>query len=133
MIRDEIMVDKVFSGRLNNNAKTQLNVPAFTENPSLQRIADVPIYFTDAIVRRAASLQKTSDAAPPLAYLSSTLFAKLGLQVNDKVIVRQGSGSATLKAAIGVGQPDHVVRVAAGHPSTATLGAMFGSIVVERA
>lgn len=133
VIRDEIMVDKVFSGRLNNNAKTQLNVPAFTENPSLQRIADVPIYFTDAIVRRAASLQKTSDAAPPLAYLSSTLFAKLGLQVNDKVIVRQGSGSATLKAAIGVGQPDHVVRVAAGHPSTATLGAMFGSIVVERA
>lgn len=133
VIRDEIMVDKVFSGRLNNNAKTQLNVPAFTENPSLQRIADVPIYFADAIVRRAASLQKTSDAAPPLAYLSSTLFAKLGLQVNDKVIVRQGSGSATLKAAIGVGQPDHVVRVAAGHPSTATLGAMFGSIVVERA
>lgn len=133
VIRDEIMVDKVFSGRLNNNAKTQLNVPVFTENPSLQRIADVPIYFTDAIVRRAASLQKTSDAAPPLAYLSSTLFAKLGLQVNDKVIVRQGSGSATLKAAIGVGQPDHVVRVAAGHPSTATLGAMFGSIVVERA
>lgn len=133
VIRDEIMVDKVFSGRLNNNAKTQLNVPVFTENPSLQRIADVPIYFADAIVRRAASLQKTSDAAPPLAYLSSTLFAKLGLQVNDKVIVRQGSGSATLKAAIGVGQPDHVVRVAAGHPSTATLGAMFGSIVVERA
>ncbi|MGV8893149.1 MAG: NADH-quinone oxidoreductase subunit NuoG [Burkholderiaceae bacterium] len=133
VIRDEIVTDKVFSGRLNNNAKTQLNVPALTENPGLQRIADVPIYFTDAIVRRAASLQKTSDATAPLAYLSSTLFAKLGLQVDDKVIVRQGSGSATLKAAIGVGQPEHVVRVAAGHPSTADLSAMFGSVVVERA
>ncbi|MGV8900025.1 MAG: NADH-quinone oxidoreductase subunit NuoG [Burkholderiaceae bacterium] len=132
VIRDEMVINEVFSERLNNNAKAQLTAPV-TENAGLQRIADVPIYFTDAIVRRAASLQATSDAAPPLAYLSPALFAKLGLQVDDKVIVRQGSGSATLKAAIGVGQPDHVLRVAAGHPSTADLSAMFGSVVVERA
>ncbi len=133
VIRDEMVINEVFSERLNNNAKAQLNEPTFAENLTLQRIADVPIYFTDAIVRRAASLQKTSDAAPPLAYLSSALFAKLGLQVDDKVIVRQGTGSATLKAAIGVGQPEHVVRVAAGHLSTADLSAMFGPVVVERA
>jgi NADH-quinone oxidoreductase subunit G len=33
----------------------------------LQRIADVPIYFSDAIVRRTASLQQTRDAAAPRA------------------------------------------------------------------
>ncbi|MEO8600484.1 MAG: NADH-quinone oxidoreductase subunit NuoG, partial [bacterium] len=30
VIRDEIIIDKVFSGRLNNNAKTQFNLPALT-------------------------------------------------------------------------------------------------------
>ena len=33
----------------------------------LQRIADVPIYFADALVRRAGSLQQTRDAAEPVA------------------------------------------------------------------
>ncbi|NMM36088.1 MAG: NADH-quinone oxidoreductase subunit G [Glaciimonas sp.] len=132
VIRDEIIGDGIVSGRLNNNAKAQLNV-LITRNPGLQRITDVPIYFTDAIVRRAGSLQKTSDAAAPVAYLSATLFAKLGLQDDACVVVRQGAGSAILKAAIGVGQPEHVVRVAAGHPSTAMLGAMFGPVSVERA
>ena len=39
--------------------------------PGLQRIADVPIYSADAIVRRAASLQKTRDAAPPVAAMNA--------------------------------------------------------------
>lgn len=132
LIRDEIVGDGIVSGRLNNNARAQLKSPV-AEEFGLQRIADVPIYFTDAIVRRASSLQATADATAPVAYLSATLFAKLGLQNDSQVIVRQGEGSVFLKAAIGVGQPEHVVRVAAGHPSTAVLGAMFGPVVVERA
>lgn len=132
LIRDEIVGDGIVSGRLNNSARAPLNSPV-TEELGLQRIADVPIYFTDAIVRRASSLQATADAVAPVAYLSATLFANLGLQNDSQVIVRQGDGSVLLTAAIGIGQPEHVVRVAAGHPSTATLGAMFGPIVVERA
>ncbi|WP_025917907.1 NADH-quinone oxidoreductase subunit NuoG [Herminiimonas sp. CN] len=132
VIRDEVIGVGIVSDRLNNNARTELNAPV-RESAGLQRVADVPIYFTDPIVRRAASLQATADAKVPVAYLSAALFTQLGLQEGARVIVRQGAGSALLKAEIGAGQPESVVRVAAGHPATAALGAMFGSVVVERA
>jgi NADH-quinone oxidoreductase subunit G len=47
--------------------------------------------------------------------------------------VKQGQGVAVLAAAIDSKLPDSVVRVAAGHASTAGLGAMFGAISVEKA
>jgi NADH-quinone oxidoreductase subunit G len=131
-IRDEVIGNGIVAERLNNNASIQLNPPV-KEKIALERISDVPIYFTDAIVRRAPSLQATADAAVPMAYLSAALFAKLELHEGERVIVRQGTGSALLTAAIGRGQPEHVVRIAAGHSSTAALGSMFGPVIVERA
>ena len=99
----------------------------------LQRISDVPIYFADPLVRRAQSLQKTTDAAEPTARLSGTTLERLGLATGLKVRVRQDSGEAVLT----VQQDDHVpadcVRIAAAHASTATLGDMFATINVERA
>ncbi|HEX6019459.1 MAG TPA: NADH-quinone oxidoreductase subunit NuoG, partial [Burkholderiaceae bacterium] len=38
---------------------------------ALERVADVPIYCSDALVRRAAALQATRDAQPPLVGLPS--------------------------------------------------------------
>jgi NADH-quinone oxidoreductase subunit G len=38
-----------------------------------------------------------------------------------------------LEAGVDAGLPDSVVRVAAAHPSTRALGAMFGAIAVEKA
>jgi NADH-quinone oxidoreductase subunit G len=131
-IRDEVIGKGIVAERLNNNASIQLHSPV-KEKIALERISDVPIYFTDAIVRRAPSLQATADAAVPMAYLSAALFAKLELHEGERVIVRQDTGSALLIAAIGAGQPEHVVRIAAGHPSTAALGSMFGPVIVERA
>jgi NADH-quinone oxidoreductase subunit G len=46
--------------------------------------------------------------------------------------VRQGSGEARLEAALDDKLPDGCVRVAAGHPLTAGLGTMFGSLSVAR-
>ena len=98
----------------------------------LQRLADVPIYFADAIVRRAASLQMTFDAKAPKAYMSAATLAAVGVAAGDKVKVSQGNGSVVLEAALAKGQADQVVRVAAGHASTAALGAMFGAIEVQK-
>jgi NADH-quinone oxidoreductase subunit G len=47
--------------------------------------------------------------------------------------VTQGRGVAVLAAAIDAKLPDNVVRVSAAHPSTASLGGMFGAISVEKA
>jgi NADH-quinone oxidoreductase subunit G len=99
----------------------------------LERAADVPLYFTDGIVRRAASLQQTTDARPPRAVLSAALAQKLGVTEGANVRVKQGRGSAVLPCTIDTSQPVNVVRIAAGHHDTANLGSMFGAISVEKA
>jgi NADH-quinone oxidoreductase subunit G len=99
----------------------------------LERVADVPIYFSDAIVRRAPALQETVDAQAPKAWLSSGLAQRLGVTEGARVKLTQGEGAAVLVAGIDSQLPGNVVRVSAGHASTAALGPMFGSIDVEKA
>jgi NADH-quinone oxidoreductase subunit G len=99
----------------------------------LQRIANVPVYATDSIVRRASALQETADANAPLVALNAALWTQLGLQDGAKVRVKQGEGSAVLAAALDATLAVNTVRVSAGHPSTAALGAIFGTLSIERA
>jgi NADH-quinone oxidoreductase subunit G len=99
----------------------------------IQRIADVPIYFADPLVRRSAPLQKTRDARPPKAWMNARLAARLGVKAKDQVLVRQNAGQAKLAVGLDERLPDDCVRVAAAHASTAALGPMFGTLTVERA
>jgi NADH-quinone oxidoreductase subunit G len=119
-------------GKLNNQLKQAvLNDVAVTGG--LERVGEVPIYQADAIVRRAPSLQKTSDAAAPVAWMSGELLAKLGVQEGQEVRVSQGAGQAVLKAVRDDRLPAGCVRVAAAHPMTAALGDMLGAIAVDKA
>jgi len=104
-----------------------------TTSLKLERLADVPIYFSDAIVRRAHALQETSDAEAPRVHVSSVLAQQMGIQSGALLKVTQGTGTVTLEARVDSGLPANVVRVAAAHPTTAVLGAMFGPISVEMA
>ena len=102
------------------------------ERPSrLQRVADVPIYFADALVRRAPSLQRTRDAAAPVARIASVSLASLGLNSGDKVAVT-GSGKAELTVMADDTVAAGCVRIAAAHVSTVALGPMCGELSVER-
>jgi NADH-quinone oxidoreductase subunit G len=116
------------AARLDNTATVSIGVPA-AAGTALERIADVPIYCTDPIVRRAPSLQLTADAAAPVVGLPSALWSQLG----DKVTLKQGTASVTLPACEEPTLAANAVRIAAGHPATAALGAMFGAVTVERA
>ena len=98
----------------------------------LERIADVPIYSADPLVRRSPSLQLTADARAPFASLPQALWSRLGLNAGDKVRVSQGSAQAVLPARLDETLAESTVRVPVGHPDTAGLGAMFGSIAVDR-
>ena len=116
--------------RLDNSSSAAFAVtPAAT---GLQRIADVPIYASDATVRRAHSLQLTADARAPRVGLPPALWAQLGLQTGAKVRVTQGEGTAVLPASEDKSLAASTVRVSAGHPSTASLGALFGTLTVEK-
>ena len=92
----------------------------------------MPIYFTDPLVRRSVPLQKTRDARTPLASMNKRLFSELGLVLGERIKITQGRGAAVLYAAVDDKLPDNCVRVAAGHPATAGLGAMFGTVTLER-
>ncbi len=114
-----------------NNEVTGVPVSPPQPTAALERVAEVPIYQTDAVVRRSPSLQMTLDAALPVARMHSRLIAKLGLQENGRVSVRQTAHALTLKVQRDDLLPDNCVRVPAGHPLTAGLGPMFGAITAE--
>ena len=99
----------------------------------LERIADVPIYATDSLVRRATSLQLTADARAPMVSLPTAVWEQLGLATGARVTVAQGAARAVLPARLDASLAATAVRVPAGHPDTAALGAMFGPITVEKA
>jgi NADH-quinone oxidoreductase subunit G len=100
--------------------------------PGLERIGDVPIHFADPIVRRAPALQHTADAQAPRAWMHGDTLAALGVCAGDQVRVSMGAAQALLQAGRDDRLPRDGVRVAAGHPSTAGLGALSGPVTVER-
>jgi NADH-quinone oxidoreductase subunit G len=99
----------------------------------IERIADVPMYFADPLARRSPPLQKTRESQPPRAWMNTSMLQRLGVAAGQPVLVKQGSGEARLTAALDDKLPDDCVRVSAAHPITAKLGAMFGSVTVEKA
>jgi NADH-quinone oxidoreductase subunit G len=118
------------AARLGNGTGVAITKPADAA-AGIERLADVPIHFADPLVRRAPSLQRTADAAPPTARMSAQTLARVGVAEGARVRVRQGRGEAVLAATIDAAVPAGVVRIAAAHESTAGLEGLSGPIVVE--
>ncbi len=131
-VRDAVIGSNGVSARLSNVSKGELAQPRAL-SPALERIAEVPLYSVDALVRRASSLQSTRDARAPIAGLSASLMASLGVKKGDLVRVKSATGSVSLPAQEITGLAANAVRVAAAHESTAALGGMFGELSVEKA
>jgi NADH-quinone oxidoreductase subunit G len=130
-VRAEALGDEgAIGARLNN--ETNASVTLGSQPGDLERVADVPIYCTDSLVRRATSLQLTADARPPVASLPQDLWDKLGLGTGDKVRLSQGLAQAVLPSKLDPTLAENTVRVPAGHADTASLGEMFGAIMVEK-
>jgi NADH-quinone oxidoreductase subunit G len=134
-VRDEfIPVGAAFAENLDNGIDLPLApIAAAVDDERLTRIADVPIHFADALARRAPSLQRTADAAEPVARIHPQTLERLALAGEARVKVRQGQGEAVLAVRADASVPPGGVRVAAAHEVSASLGGMFGPIDVERA
>ena len=131
-IRDECLCGQNISGILNNmSGKPPVYASSLPEEEYI-RVADVPLYFSDMIVRRAGALQQTRAAQSPVVHLPKGLFNELGLAEGDTVRVMQPEGEAVLPACCDATLADNVIRLAAGHAATAMLGPIGGSIRVER-
>ena len=133
-IRNEIAPDlqAFVNTKLNNEIRgAVITLP--TAATGIERVAEVPIYGADALVRRAPSLQKSADARnAKIAFLASDVFANLGLSDAADVRIVQGAGAAILKAKCNTTLPSGCVRVALAIAETSALDAAFGAVTVER-
>jgi NADH-quinone oxidoreductase subunit G len=114
------------AARLDNTASASIATPApRMSDQRLERLADVPIYAVDSIVRRSPPLQATADAAPPVVGLPSALWREYG---GERVVVKQGAVSLTLAAREEPLLAARTVRLPAPLG-----GAMFGAVTLEKA
>ena len=133
-VRGQVLGDAAsLVDRLDNSSHAVPDLGPGPAGEGLERIADVPIYASDAIVRRAVPLQLTADAKAPMVGLPSTVWQRLGLSAGARVRVTQAAAAAVLPAREDATLASSAVRLAVGHASTAALGAMFGTMTVEKA
>ena len=64
--------------------------------------------------------------------MNARVMQSLGISAGQPVRVRQGEGRARLVAELDERLADGCVRVAAGHEHVAGLGAMFGTLTLEK-
>ncbi|HKW81995.1 MAG TPA: molybdopterin-dependent oxidoreductase, partial [Casimicrobiaceae bacterium] len=131
-VRRELPAAEAIASALSNATDRPIVAPTVVVDRP-ERVADVPMYFADPLVRRASALQKTRAAKPPAARVNPAMLSRLKLADGDAVRVSGGAGHAVLKIAVDAGVADGCVRIAAAHSSTAALGPMFGPIAVEAA
>lgn len=134
-VRLAALGDGGVAGRLSNQTSVApVRAAANAANGGFERLADVPIYHADALVRRAGALHLTTAAkAANAAALPAALFDKLGLKEGDAVRVRQGERAVQLPAVRDANLAETVVRVSAATPAGAALGSLSGELVVEKA
>ncbi len=129
-VRDACLAGRDLAQLLSNGSTAAATGP--TAVSGLQRIADVPIYFADALSRRSPPLQKTRQSRAPRAFMNAKLMQSLGSADGDMLSVRSAAGEVRLKAALDNALPDDCVRISAAHGSTAALGPMFGALQLAK-
>lgn len=118
---------------LTTHTSIEFKAQTSTHDGQYERLADVPIHFSDAIVRRAAPLKLTVDSKKAMKLgLPNSIFEQLSLKDGDEVRVRQGQLQVTMPVMLERSLPDGVVRLSAATPFSAALGSMFGHLIVER-
>ena len=133
-IRKEIAPDlQVLVNSKLGNAISGVTVHIKTPSVGFERIGEVPIYAADALVRRAASLQKTADAKNARRlFIASDVAGKIGITDGVDVRVTQGASSVALQAKVDTRLASGCVRIAAALHETASLGPMFGMVTLEK-
>ncbi|AGF49201.1 NADH-quinone oxidoreductase subunit NuoG [Candidatus Kinetoplastidibacterium galati] len=124
------ILDENFNNRLSNSTNSSLGLG----NPkqSFERLADIPIYRSDCIVRHSIPLQETSSSKEPFLRMNTRSMSLLSLNENEEVMVSSNSGKLKIKILIDNCVPDGVLHISAGFESTSSLGSSFCTLNVER-
>ncbi len=127
-IRDSVLVGGV-EAHLSNDVQSAIGLASGPAG--LERLADVPIYRSDAMVRRAEPLQQTAASQAPQARMCAATLASLGVESGRTVRVRSPQGEITVTALLDDAVAQGAVRLSAAFAETLPLGGAFGQLSVE--
>ena len=113
------------SNTLNGSGKVTVSPTS-----DMYRSSDVPMYATDAVVRRATSLQKTVDAQTMCVRLNSSEANRLGVSEASSVTVKQGDNSTALMLVIDESIPDASAWIPLAVEGNDVLGAAFDAVSI---
>lgn len=131
-VRDEVIGSGIHS-KLNNKVTVLgQEVRRAAALTGLERVAEVAIYRTDAIVRRAESLQATEISRTPKVRVNAVTLSSLQLTDGDKVKVKSATGEGEFVVALDNQLADNTVRLAQGFEETVALGSAYAQLTVER-
>jgi len=97
----------------------------------LLRVADVPIYATDPLVRRARSLQASPLARPAEVRLHPDVARELGVAGREQVQVRQNGAAVDLPLVLDDSVPRGCAWIPAGLAASVALGPAVGPVAIQ--
>jgi len=122
-----------FESAPDNKLTAETAGEAVLSSSSLERVADVPIYAADAIVRRSASLQHTADAWQNAIRINLATAKNAGLEEGDQASLNCTEGESTQAPII---IDDRVVDGTVWYPAAVAgsenLSRLFGEITLTK-
>jgi len=104
--------------------------PVIKNDQTIIRIAPIPLYAGDALLRRATSLQKTAGAGDNNIRLNSHLAKRLKLS-GSRAKVSYNGHSLTLPFIVDETVPDNSVMIFGGHAETLGLGDPYSEVELQ--
>ena len=128
-VRDEVS-DQL---KLQSTPKKSFYIPEdVSVTSTLMAISEVPMYQTDAVVRRSDALQQTPEnQRASLVRLNSKEAEKYGLSGAKRIKVIQGDNHLNVAFEVDEAITDNCIYLAAGIAQTSMLGAHFSDVKVQ--
>jgi NADH-quinone oxidoreductase subunit G len=98
----------------------------------LERIGDIPIYASDALVRRAASLQQTPDATGSAARMCAAQAAQSGVEDGTTIKVLQDDHVVRVALDLDERVPEGCIWLPGATRASVELGPAFGPVTIGK-
>jgi len=108
-----------------------ISMPDSPSPAGLERVADVPIYHSDAVTRRGPSLATSGYGKQPRVRISGETAAALSLANGARVKVTQGVLSSEATVVVEATVPAGSVRIPLGTELSAALGDVSAPVTLE--
>jgi len=131
-VRDELAGN--VAGLLPSNTNRQVYTPErlSAQHDGLMRIADVPIYRVDNIVRRASSLQQADPINSAAIRINESTARRQGFAGAVQAVAKQGECQVILPLTLDNGVPDDCVLLSMAIPATTGMSVHTGPVTLMK-